>query len=388
MPDLFDNLARKRVGRLFRQGHRGAGRAGAGAAPARHVYRRHRRAGAAPPRRRGARQRHGRGGRPATPSRIELELHADGSAVGARQRPRHPGRSASEIPARLGARGHPDHAAFGRQVLAARPTRPRAGCTASASRWSTRCPSGSRSRSARDGCVWRQDYRARQAQDQAQGRRRRRATGAAPTVRFHPDPEIFGDDAALQAGAALSHGALQGLSVPRRRDPLVVRRRALPRPDDVPQEERFHFPGGLADYPRPSRRRARDRDAASRSPASVEFRARPARVEWAIAWPAGFGEATASPLLLQHRADARGRHARGGPARGADARPQGLWRADRQQARAPQITAEDVMAGAVALLSRLHPQPAVPGPDQGAAVLDRGPAAGRRRAAAIRSTTG
>ena len=47
---------------------------------------------------------------------IEVELEADGFARRHRQRPRHPGRPASEIPGQVGARGHHDHAARGRQV--------------------------------------------------------------------------------------------------------------------------------------------------------------------------------------------------------------------------------------------------------------------------------
>ena len=42
-------------------------------------------------------------------------------------------------------------------------------------------------------------------------------------VRFQPDPEIFGAEGAFQARARLQDGALQGLSVRRRRDPLVLR---------------------------------------------------------------------------------------------------------------------------------------------------------------------
>ena len=56
------------VRQLHGRRHRGAGRPGAGAPPARHVHRRHRREGAASPVRRGDRQRHGRGGgRPRRP---------------------------------------------------------------------------------------------------------------------------------------------------------------------------------------------------------------------------------------------------------------------------------------------------------------------------------
>ncbi len=104
-----------RRGGLHRRRDRGAGGAGAGAPPARHVHRRHRREGAAPSLRRGDRQLHGRGGGG------PRDLHR-GRAGGRRaslrdgQRARHPGRSASEIPRQVGARGHHDHAARRRKV--------------------------------------------------------------------------------------------------------------------------------------------------------------------------------------------------------------------------------------------------------------------------------
>ena len=41
---------------------------------------------------------------------------------------------------------------------------------------------------------------------------------------FKPDAKIFGDDAVL-AGAAVPHGQVQGLSVPRRGNPLDLRSR-------------------------------------------------------------------------------------------------------------------------------------------------------------------
>ena len=67
------------------------------------------------------------------------------------------------------------------------------------------------------------------------------------TMRFQPDPEIFGE-AGVPPGAALPHGALQGLSVPRRRDPLELRPGAAAARTDVPAEARLHFPGGLGDF--------------------------------------------------------------------------------------------------------------------------------------------
>jgi topoisomerase-4 subunit B len=42
-------------------------------------------------------------------NRIEVELHADGFPHRPRQRPRHPGRPASEVPRQVGAGGHPVH---------------------------------------------------------------------------------------------------------------------------------------------------------------------------------------------------------------------------------------------------------------------------------------
>ncbi len=75
-----DARGRRARGRLHRLRHRGAGGAGARPAPARHVYRRHRRAGAAPPLRRGDRQLDGRGGR------RPCQLHRGGT--GGIRRPR------------------------------------------------------------------------------------------------------------------------------------------------------------------------------------------------------------------------------------------------------------------------------------------------------------
>ena len=42
-------------------------------------------------------------------------------------------------------------------------------------------------------------------------------------IRFKPDTDIFGAKADLQAAAAVQDGAVQGLSVRRRRNPLALR---------------------------------------------------------------------------------------------------------------------------------------------------------------------
>src|SRR5689334_10302862 len=67
------------------------------------------------------------------------------------------------------------------------------------------------------------------------------------TVRFHPDAKIFGDDAHFKAATlyrmARSKAYLfRGVEIRWTCDP------SLPRPAEIPHEERLHFPGGLADY--------------------------------------------------------------------------------------------------------------------------------------------
>ena len=124
-------------------------------------------------------------------TRIEVELHADFSRHRPRQRPRHPGRSASEVPGQVGARGDPLHAARGRQVLRQglpdlrRPARRR--------RLGGECalgPDGGRG-GAQPRSSTRRTSRA------ACRRARCRRSAPAPnrrgtTVTFHPDAEIFG----------------------------------------------------------------------------------------------------------------------------------------------------------------------------------------------------
>ena len=67
-------------------------------------------------------------------------------------------------------------------------------------------------------------------------------------VTFKPDPEIFGQACEVQARDPASHGQEQGLSVPRRRDPLVLRPSLIEKEGGVPEKEVFHFPKGLEDF--------------------------------------------------------------------------------------------------------------------------------------------
>ena len=69
------------------------------------------------------------------------------------------------------------------------PTRSRAGCTASASRWSTRSRSGSSSRSAAQGKVWTQRYEYGVPQGELTAGEK--TTKHGTIVRFKPDTKIF-----------------------------------------------------------------------------------------------------------------------------------------------------------------------------------------------------
>ena len=291
---------------LHRARHRGAGRARARPQAPRHVCRRHRRAGDAPSRGRGARQRHGRGRR--RPRRHDPSRAAQpATRPGARQRPRHPGRPASQVQEQVGARGHPHHAAFRRQVQQqglrdlGRPARRR--------RLGGQCAVGRAGRRGRARSpVLDADLLARQAHVQAQVGR------PCPQPARHDGhlPSRSGDlrQAGLRRRAALPHGALQGLPVPRRRDPLEVRQdpAAQGRHDSrrgvVPLRR---WPEGLPDV---RDRRAPDRGAAALRRRGQERDQRHRRRQGRMGGVVAERRGRLRPLLLQHRADGRRRHAR------------------------------------------------------------------------------
>ncbi len=210
---------RPRRRELYGARHRGAGGAGAGAAAAGHVCRRDRRARAAPPRGRGAGQRHGRGrGGPRHAHRARARRPQPNHR--ARQWPRHPDRPAPQVSRQECARGHHDHAAFGREV---------------------------RQQGLRDfrRPAWCRRVRGQRARQRACGRGRPQSGALRPELcarcalgpgcpgrrcpqpsrddgELRPRPGDLRPGAALQPGHPAPDGAQQGLSVPRRRDSLAL----------------------------------------------------------------------------------------------------------------------------------------------------------------------
>ncbi len=171
------------------------------------------------------------------------------------------------------------------------------------------------------------------------------------TVRFHPDPQIFGPHAHFKPSLiyrlARSKAYLyRGVEIRWSCD------ESLPRPDDVPQEEKLHFPGGLSDYLASA---LEGRATVTPRPfvGEVEF-TEGGRVEWALAWPEdeeafchSYCNTVPTPEGGSHEAGLRAALTR-------SLKAYGELTANR---RAAQVTAEDVMTGAVILLSLFIREP-------------------------------
>ncbi len=134
---------------------------------------------------------------------------------------------------------------------------------------------------ARDRRLWRQRYSRGVPARPGRGLR----AGAEPArhdARLSSRPRDF-RRCRVPPGAALPHGALQGLSVPRRRDPLALR--------PVAAAARRRAAGGAAAFPgrarRFSRREPRGARAVDAAAVSRPGRASPdgGSVEWAVVWP-------------------------------------------------------------------------------------------------------
>ena len=205
---------------------------------------------------------------------------------------------------------------------------------------------------ARDRKIWVQEYVRGVAtgppvkKGEVQNRR-------GTTIRFHPDPEIFGPRVNFQPARlyrmARSKAYLhRGVEIRWRVDPSLLNKR-----DDVPENDVMHFPGGLEDYlattldGRPTL--TPDPFTGDIAPSNGD-----GQIEWAITWPED-GQGYLNSYCNTVPTPQGGSHESGLRA--------GLTRAFKAYGemtgnkRAARITADDVMDGACALLSLFIPNP-------------------------------
>jgi topoisomerase-4 subunit B len=204
---------------------------------------------------------------------------------------------------------------------------------------------------ARDRELWRQAYRRGKpagALKKAGAVSNRRGT----TVRFHPDPEIFGasarfDPARLFRMARSKAYLFRGVEIRWSCAPALLKGAELAPGEPVPEAAVLHFPGGLLDFLEGA---IHGRDAVASRPFAGEA-ALPrgmGRVEWACAWPEeGDGFLTSycntvpTPQGGSHEQGLRAALTRGLKAHGERV----------GNRRVGQITAEDVVDGACIALS-------------------------------------
>ncbi|HEY5411695.1 MAG TPA: DNA topoisomerase IV subunit B [Caulobacteraceae bacterium] len=198
----------------------------------------------------------------------------------------------------------------------------------------------------RDGFEWRQTY--------ARGRPLTKLDQVGPskkhgtTIRFSPDPAIFGEGAALKP-ARLYRMARSKAYLFRG---VEIRWTCAPeRAGDTPQKAVFHFPNGLADF-LAERIEGVETVTPEIFSGRVERKGEAGAVEWALAWSGpGFGDADG---FLQSYCNTvptpeGGTHEAG--LRAALTRGLKAYAEMVGDKRAASITAEDVMAGAGALIS-------------------------------------
>jgi len=199
---------------------------------------------------------------------------------------------------------------------------------------------------ARDKVLWRQAF----ARGEPVGKleevgpvHNRRGT----TVTCHPDPDIFGAAAYRPATAyrmARSKAYLfRGVEIRWRCDPALIGAG-----DATPAKASLRFPGGLKDFLAAA---LADRDTVTPTPFTGEAKlnGEAGRVEWALAWPEDHGEVFLNSYCNTVPTPNGGSHESG--LRTALARGLKAYGALSKNKRASQITADDILVGAIGLLS-------------------------------------
>jgi topoisomerase IV subunit B len=199
---------------------------------------------------------------------------------------------------------------------------------------------------ARERELWRQEY------EKGAPKTKLKKVGAASnrrgtTVTFHPDPEIFGPDATFQPARLFRMARSRAYLFPGAAIHWHCAAERLKKGDETPAEATLHFPGGLQDY---LGALLENRQALTATPfvGKMELPKDRGRVEWAIAWPAdeesflsSYCNTVPTPDGGTHEAGLRAALLRGLKGYGELT----------NNRRASVITAEDVLGGAVALLS-------------------------------------
>jgi topoisomerase IV subunit B len=198
---------------------------------------------------------------------------------------------------------------------------------------------------ARDKQLFTQDY----ARGKPAGKLKRggAVNRRGTTVRFHPDPDIFGASARFQPARlyrmARSKAYLyRGVEIRWRCDAELIAKS-----EETPTEAVLHFPGGLGDFLAAT---LTDRKTVTSTPfvGEANLPENQGRLEWAIAWPVD-GEGFLNSYCNTVPTPEGGTHEAG--------LRNGLTRALRAYGelignrKAAQITAEDVVGGAIMMLS-------------------------------------
>ena len=170
-------------------------------------------------------------------------------------------------------------------------------------------------------------------------------------IRFHPDPEIFGDKMVLKASRlyrmARSKAYLfPGVEIRWRIDPALAT-------DDTPTEAVLHFPGGLADF-LVATLGEQTVVAPEAFAGRVELPDNRGRVEWALQW-LEYGDGWTSSYCNTIPTPMGGSHENG--FRSAISRGLKAYGELTANKRAAQVTADDALAGTTALLSVFIPDP-------------------------------
>ena len=178
--------------------------------------------------------------------------------------------------------------------------------------------------------------------------------GAAPnrrgtTLKFHPDPEIFGERArfkpAMLYRLARSKAYLfKGVEIRWSCDPVLITGS-----DTTPASDTLHFPGGLADF---LGHALEDRAQVTAQPFTGEVEVQNGengRIEWAIAWPADEDDGFLNAYCNTVPTPLGGTHEQG--LRTALLRALKAYGDLVGNKRAAQITSDDILGGTAVMLS-------------------------------------